>query len=452
MGRIEERLGRKEQGIAAFQLARDGFRTLSADFPATTYRLELAHSLDSLGALLADLGKRTEAEEQFRQALATREKLAADFPAAPASRQEVGSSHHNLGRLLNEMRKGSQAVEQYRQALAIFEKLAADFPAVSKYRRELATSQNNLARLLDDLGRLAEAEELHRRALAIRESLAADFPTVPNDRKDLAQSHNNLGLLLAHQGKRREAVEQYQQALAVYEKLVFDFPAVPDYRTELGANYCNWGHLTRDAGRASESLNWYDKAIATLAPIHHTEPREVVAKEYLRNSHWGRAVVYDVLAKHAEAVKDWDRAIELCPTDQQSALRRPGRFEASGRTGRGGRGRGDRIDEVVERECRRVVQLRVLLFNRHRQGLRQEAGVRRPGHGVVAQGCAGRVQGRRPHEKGHGPRPAARAGGLQEADRRVGEAGGARVQALTEEEFRHPQARRSGQSARVASR
>ena len=74
-------------------------------------------------------------------------------------------------------------------------------------------------------------------------------------------------------------------------------------------------------GRAGESLGWFDKAIATLAPVHRAEPRDVTAKQFLRNSHWGRARAYDQLQKYAEAVKDWDRAIELSPPAEQPGLR-----------------------------------------------------------------------------------------------------------------------------------
>ena len=252
---------------------------LAADFPAVPdYRQELAGSHNNLGSLLADLGKRAEAEEQYRQALAIQEKLAADFPAVPDYRQDwpaatttwgfcwpvwgnerrrrsstarrwpsrrswpptsppcptIGrnwpSATTTWGFCWPDLGKRAEAEEQYRQALAIQEKLAADFPAVPDYRRELAVSHNNLGILLAGLGKRAEAEEQYRQALAIQEKLAADFPAVPDYRQELAGSHNNLGDLLAGLGKRAEAEEQYRQALAIQEKLAADFPAVPDYR------------------------------------------------------------------------------------------------------------------------------------------------------------------------------------------------------------------------------
>jgi serine/threonine protein kinase/tetratricopeptide (TPR) repeat protein len=272
---IEYRLGRTEPGIAAFQMARDGFRTLAVDFPAVpVYRQELAGSRNSLGVLLSDLGKRAEAEEQHRLALAIQEKLAADFPTVPAYRQELAISHNNLGGVLYDLDK-----------------------------------------------RQAEAEEQYGKALAIRTKLAAEFPTVPVYRQELASSHNNLGLLLRVLGKRAGAEDQYRKAMVIEEKLAADFFTVPAYQIGVGGSYCNYGNLVREGGRASESLGWFDKAIATLAPVHRTEPQDVTAKQFLRNSYWCRARAYDTLAKHAEAVKDWDRAIELSPSTEQLGLR-----------------------------------------------------------------------------------------------------------------------------------
>ena len=53
------------------------------------HRKDLALSHNNLGVLLAGLGKRPEAEEQYRKALAIQEKLAAEFPAVPEYRKHL---------------------------------------------------------------------------------------------------------------------------------------------------------------------------------------------------------------------------------------------------------------------------------------------------------------------------------------------------------------------------
>src|SRR5262249_43128789 len=89
----------------------------------------------------------------------------------------------------------------------------------------------------------------------------------------------------------------------------------------LGRNYSNFGALVRDEGHPADSLPWFDLAIRTLTPVYEQDRRHVNAKEYLRTSHWSRALAYDQLKKHAEAAKDWDKAIELSPEPEQPECR-----------------------------------------------------------------------------------------------------------------------------------
>ena len=112
---------------------------------------------------------------------------------------------------------------------------------------------------------------------------------MPSYRRGLARSHNSLGVLLADLRKRAEAQEQYQKALAIREKLAADFPAVSAYQMDLGGTYCNLGNLMGVAGKSVESLAWFQKAITTLRPVHERDPEAAMARQFLRNSHRGRA-------------------------------------------------------------------------------------------------------------------------------------------------------------------
>jgi tetratricopeptide (TPR) repeat protein len=96
---------------------------------------------------------------------------------------------------------------------------------------------------------------------------------------------------------------------------------VPEYQLELGGSYCNFGSWVADQGKPADSMPWFDLAIRTLTPVHEKEPRNLLARKWLRNSHSGRAWAYDAIAKPAEAVKDWDRAVALSPTAEKPAYR-----------------------------------------------------------------------------------------------------------------------------------
>ena len=152
--------------------------------------------------------------------------------------------------------------------------------------------------------------------------MAADFPAVPAYRQELALSYTNLGKLLAGLSKGAAAEEYIRKALAIQEKLAADFPAVFEYQLDLGGSYCNLGKwIRRKGGDLAESLKWLDRAIDCLQAVHEKEPRDVTAKQYLRNSHEGRALTFERLQKFAEAVKDWDRVIALSPPAKQPGYR-----------------------------------------------------------------------------------------------------------------------------------
>ncbi len=416
-------------------------------------------SHNNLGVLLKGLGQGAAAEEQYRKALAIQEKLAADFPAVPDYRQDLALSHNNLGDLLAGLGQRAAAEEQYRKGLAIREKLAADFPAVPAYRQDLARSHNNLGLLLAGLGQGAAAAEQFRKALAIREKLAADFPAVPAYRQDLAGSHNNLGNLLADLGQRAAAAEQCRQALAIFEKLAADFPAVPEYRQEPGREpqqpggparrsrpACGGGgavppgpgdpgetgrRLPRRA-RVSSRSRWQLRQLRQLDPrwrrsgresamvrpghrLFATRSREGAARrhrqailaEQPRGPCPGSRPVTEV-RRGGEGLGPGDRAQPARPATADS--RAPGHVAAASWDGDRSGGRGRRVDEVVELERRPVVRLRLRVRRGQRQDRRQEGRIRRPGDGASAAGGEGGVEGRRPPEDGHRPRPAARTG------------------------------------------
>jgi serine/threonine protein kinase/Flp pilus assembly protein TadD len=332
LGSLLAGLGQRPEAEEHYRQALAIQEKLAADFPAVpAYRQDLAHSHDVLGILLAELGKRPEAQEQYRQALDIQEKLAVDFPTVPAYRQDLASSRFYLGILLVYLGKRPEAEGQYRQAVDILEKLAVDFPTESGYRRDLARNHNSLGVVLDEMGKRSQAYEHYRQALATWEKLVNDFPTVPGYRSDLAHAHNNLGSLFNAMGKWPAAEEQYAQALTILQKLAADFPGVPGYQIDLGGGFCNFGSLICARGQPGASLEWFDKAIRTLSAVHEQDRRQVVARQFLSNSHFGRAYVFDRLGKYAQAVQDWDRAFALSPREEQgriSALRAASRIRA----------------------------------------------------------------------------------------------------------------------------
>jgi tetratricopeptide (TPR) repeat protein len=233
----------------------------------------------------------------------------------------VAHSHLNLGGLLAAQGRWDEAEREDRQALAEWGRLAADHPGVPEYRRGLAHSHLNLGDLLSGLCRPDEAGAAHRQALALYDRLAADHPGVLEYRRGLAQSRDRLGGLLASLGRRDEAEREDRRAVAECGKLAAEYPGVPEYAADLGSSYYDLGSLLGNSGDPSAARECYAKAIACLQPIIAQDRRMVKARQDLRNSLWGRAVALMQLNRHAEAVPDWERAIELSDAPDRLSFR-----------------------------------------------------------------------------------------------------------------------------------
>jgi tetratricopeptide (TPR) repeat protein len=234
------------------------------------------------------------------------------WDASPVSRDELrrqADEAHNLGQLLRNWTMYVQAEDAYRDAIAQLARLVEEDPADTVSRRKLGDCNYRLGLALMADGRRRDSEAAYRAALAVREHLAAAFPADPQYRQALGQAFNDLGRLGYHTGDPKLAEEGYRRALEIREKLVAEFPAEAQYGVDLGGTCCNRGHvLSQSLKQAKASLEWYERAARALAPWSATN---ATARQFLLNTHEGRASALAELERYADAVTDFDRAAEL---------------------------------------------------------------------------------------------------------------------------------------------
>ena len=332
VGWLRHRLGELDNAEQNYADAVELWQQLVSEFPGRPqYRELLANSHNSLGSMLASSGRLQDGERHFSAALSLRKKLVAEFPTRGEYGLSLVRSHHNLGLLYRIAGRLPEAEQHFSAALALQQRLIAEFPNRPEYRAEMASCHNNMAGVLRSTGRLSEAEQHFTAALALQQRLIAEFPNRPEYRSELASCHNNLGLLLQALGRIKEAEGAYTRAIAVCKRLTADFPAVSEHQITLAAACCNLGHLLRETDRPEPSLAMYSEAIATLHAVLERRPKELMARHFLRNSHWGRAQSNDRLGRYDQAVADWNRALELAP--EQTAIRL-GRARSLARAGR----------------------------------------------------------------------------------------------------------------------
>ncbi|HEX4591524.1 MAG TPA: protein kinase, partial [Gemmataceae bacterium] len=318
-GNLLYALGKFDDAESTYRAALTMKGGLAEEFPdVPAYRWEFARTHNSLGLLLKDLGRPDEAEAAFRMALSIQVPLAPKLPDEPARRNDLAGSHNNLAILLKARRRYPESETAHGAAQDLYRHLAADFPSVPAYRNDLASSHNNLANLLSAQGKHAEAEMAYRAALLLHQRLVADFPSVPEYREDMARSQKNLAVVLNRLGQNREAEVADRAAVKLLEQLVADDPAVVVYALELGSSYKNLGVAVKDKGEPQAALEWYAKAIEVLGPVLKREPRLATVRQCLGQTHWARAEAMDALLRYDDAVRDWDRSIELADPSQKT--------------------------------------------------------------------------------------------------------------------------------------
>ncbi|HEY3393245.1 MAG TPA: serine/threonine-protein kinase [Lacipirellulaceae bacterium] len=285
---------------------------LVAEFDEPELRQGLATLLMNLGNMLFELGKPQAADAAYRKALDIQQKLVADFRTVPHYRDRLAGIHRNLG-LHALLGRGNllNAEESFRESLGIWEKLSTDLPTVPEYLRHRASSHGDLADLKYRQENWAASEDQRRQAISLFADLVNVFPEAPDYRFELATNRGKLGLVLNRRGQRTDAIDAHKLAIEDLQILTEKYRNVPDYTVQLGGNLCNLGlHILND-GRPEDALEWFARAIQTLTPFVNQDPRVVPAREFLRNSHYNRALALMALKRFADAVPDWDRVIAL---------------------------------------------------------------------------------------------------------------------------------------------
>jgi tetratricopeptide (TPR) repeat protein len=272
--------------------------------------------------LLAGQGRREEARTEYELARELQKRIVADFPANPQNQSDLAGTHRRLGLLLKDLEQSGAARTELELARDLQQKLADAFPALPRYQNDLAATHYTLGLLLSELAQRDAARAEYELARDLQQKLADAFPAVPAYQANLAATHNSLGLALVGLGQRDAARKAFETSINLRQKLVVAFPAVPPYQVDLGGSYVNYGQLVRNEGRPADSLHWFDLAIRAITPVYEQDRRAVTTRQFVCNGHSGRAVAYDLLKRHTEAIEDWNKAIELDPGREQPRVGR----------------------------------------------------------------------------------------------------------------------------------
>jgi tetratricopeptide (TPR) repeat protein len=369
LAHIWTEIGDSDRALAQYDKARATWESLAADFPdAAECRDNLANCENNRGVLLTDLNRLDEAEQSLQRARTLREQLASEAPAVASYQSKIGGALNGLA-VVARRRHNLEAGKRLLEQAIVHQRAAIQIdPHNREARTSLAGHYTNLSVLLMELGQLkesaaanaqsragfdglltdspgapdlrfavadcctnlgnlhrrehpAEAVKAYRQSVTILDKLAAEFPAVPEYRESLAHVHHNLGIVLSEQGRETDAGTAFDMALSLNEQLVKQHPGATAYAMALAISLIHRGARDADAGRFDAALGPFTRAVEALKPLAAPAPKVEGANLELGKAHGGRADVLLRLGRHAEALKDYDRALALDGGENRSYFR-----------------------------------------------------------------------------------------------------------------------------------
>lgn len=349
--------GDRNDSLMAVELLEE----ISDEYPES--RTDLAKALNSLALVTTSIEER---EQLHRRVKAFREELLASSPEDPQFQYGLAETQHNLAYLLTTTGRNQEAETAYRDSLRIFENLVNSQNSVTDYHRALAECLTHLASLMHSVGRTEEAAELIQRGTETRRVLAARFPKLPSMREAVIRGLLTEAAFLIQLSRfesasrlSEQAVEMatqltqefptrkqrfveascltiwatalsggsdptaarsaFERANKIYDDLLTTDPNDVDVQMEAGVQFMNYSNTLRlENPRLAADFN--DRSVALLENAFKQFPQRTDIKSYLFNAHGARAVSYDALKDHPEALVSWTRALELSPPERLSEI------------------------------------------------------------------------------------------------------------------------------------
>lgn len=279
----------------AYAEASDYYRKASDLVPEQEFRI-LAFYLNTLGRILYESGRYTEAEVSYQRSLAI-------------IKQHIGPDNTDVAGVLDNLVALYEVKNQYIKA----EELAKSAINIWKNNPSgnnphMASSYNNLGLIYESLGRYSESESYHNLALEFREKMLGDIDcdrakTLNNLGnqycKDVAISLNNLAKVYYKQNKLDDAESRYQRALDIRKNVL------GSWHPEVAQSYNNLAEIYRKQNKYSKAIDYYLYALAIWEKAFGKEHNDVA--NCLNNL----GLVYAAEGKYEEAESSYSRAVSI---------------------------------------------------------------------------------------------------------------------------------------------
>ena len=173
---------------------------------------------------------------------------------------ELAKTSDALGRLYVEMGRITDADESYRDALDRVAALLQDHPESIEYRRlegSVLTASHRVFKALEKSDRL---EDALKRAVAVREGLVRENPNIVLDRANLAETKAHLGDFYVRRNQVDLGIGLAKEAVAEWTSIVKAQAQDQKYMSALANNLISLGIIYSGMNRKQEAAAQLERA------------------------------------------------------------------------------------------------------------------------------------------------------------------------------------------------
>jgi serine/threonine protein kinase len=309
-------LGDLSGSLATYQRALAVVEPLLGD-DAENRRLEVLASQAHQGAgtVLASLGHDSEAETEYRKAIALSDKALAQRPDDPDAQSQVLDSHYalNMQRYTGHPEEAEQDV--LRQ-LPMAERFAAAQPADLDRQNALSEVYSLLGTTANRLGRIDEALRYYRKAAEVREAIYRRNPRSTKIQRNLMIVYGHVGDMLGSPftgclGDYRGALDYYQKAADIAEDMRRTDPSDRRAAFDVAMIWTRIGATRQAVGDPAQSNADLERAISQFESLMAGSPGNApysrgmaMAYEYRGRNMW-------LLGNHSAAINWYRKSLSL---------------------------------------------------------------------------------------------------------------------------------------------
>jgi tetratricopeptide (TPR) repeat protein len=209
---------------------------------------DLSISLDNVGGVQSDLGRRDEALASYDESLGIRRRLLDSYGESPQALRDLSVSLDNVGKVQSDLGRRDEALASYEESLGIRRRLLDSYGESPQALRDLSVSLNNVGGVQRDLGRRDEALASYEESLGIGRRLLDSYGESPQALRDLSVSLDNVGGVQSDLGRRDEALASYEESLGIRRRLLDSYGESPQALRDLALSS---GRIARVKGVSS---------------------------------------------------------------------------------------------------------------------------------------------------------------------------------------------------------